>query len=72
MSQNLSKYYQIPSVKFCNLSEQIHEPSRRGMLWILLSIAEKSFNESVNEIYKQNFDKKFYDKSCVLRTTLIY
>ena len=64
----LSKYYQIPSVKFCNLSEQIHEPSRRGMLWILLSIAEKSFNESVNEIYKQNFDKKFYDKSSLIVT----
>ena len=64
----LSKYYQIPSVKFCNLSEQIHDPSRRGMLWILLSIAEKSFNESVNEIYKQNFDKKFYDTSSLIVT----
>ena len=64
----LSKYYQIPSVKFCNLSEQVHEPSKRGMLWILLSIAEKSFNESVNEIYNQSFDKKFYDKSSLIVT----
>ena len=64
----ISKYYQIPSVRFCNLYDKVRRPSERGMLWILLSITEKSFNESVNEIYNQNFDKKFYDKSSLIAT----
>ena len=64
----ISKYYQIPSVRFCNLYDKVRRPSERGMLWILLSITEKSFYESVNEIYIQNFDKKFYDKSSLIAT----
>ena len=64
----ISKYYQIPSVRFCNLYDKVRRPSERGMLWILLSITEKSFYESVNEIYIQNFDKKFYDKTSLIAT----
>lgn len=64
----LSKYYQIPSVKYCNICDKVRTPSERGMLWILLSITEKSLNESINEIYNQSFDKKFYDKNSFIVT----
>lgn len=64
----VSKYYQIPSVKFCNLNHSINTAPDKGKLWLLLSITEKSLNESIKEIYNQNFDKKFYDKNSIINT----
>ena len=62
----LSKYYQIPSVKFCTIYHKNNNLKELGMIWILLSILEKSFNDSINQIYIQNFDKKFYDKASII------
>ncbi|MCQ2818004.1 MAG: hypothetical protein MJ252_12130 [archaeon] len=62
----LDKYYKIPSVKFCSEYLQSSTNKNKGMVWIALSIVEKSLNDSINDIYKKNIDKKFYDSQSII------
>jgi hypothetical protein len=43
-----------------------NKTEEKGMLWILISIIEKTFHDVVLEIYNQNLDKKFYDKNSLI------
>ena len=67
----ISKYFSnIPSVEFCMKYEKYNsfnnKTEEKGMLWILISIIEKTFHDILLEIYNQNLDKKFYDKNSLI------
>ena len=68
----ISKYFSnIPSVEFCLKYDKYNNSfnnkyEEKGMLWILISINEKSFHNILLEIYNQNFDKKYYEKNSLI------
>ena len=67
----ICKYFStFPSVEFCMKYEKYNsfnnKTEEKGMLWILISIIEKTFHDVVLEIYNQNLDKKFYDKNSLI------
>ena len=69
----ISKHFSsIPSVEFCLKYEKYNsfnnKYEEKGMLWILISINEKSFHKILSEIYNQNLDKKYYEKNSLLIT----
>ena len=69
------KHFNTPLIRFFLLnnellainssnSEQIYSGEKN---WILLSILENSFSDCINEIYKQNLEKKYYGENSLLR-----
>ena len=70
----ISKHFNSPLVRFCIINEEIEINNKKGENilekgenWILLSILEKSFSDSINEIYKKGLDELYYTKSALLR-----
>jgi hypothetical protein len=65
----LSKFFQIPSVKFINnYCNKLQTNAEKGLAWLCISITEKSLTESIKEIYNQSFDKKFYEQDALICT----
>lgn len=63
----ISKYFQIPSVKFINnIYNRADTNSDKGYAWLCISIIEKSIHETINEIYNQAFDIKFYQHESIM------
>jgi hypothetical protein len=57
----ISKYFQIPSVKFINnIYNRAEMSADKGYAWLCISVIEKSLYETLKEIYNQQFDIKFY------------
>jgi hypothetical protein len=57
----ISKYFRITSVKFINnIYTRVETNKEKGLAWLCISIIEKSFYESLREIYNQAFDIRFY------------
>ena len=71
----ISKNFNSSLVLFCIINDKsiFMGPNRnenlrqKGENWIFLSILEKSFSESIKEIYKKGWDKLYYDKNSILR-----
>ena len=79
---NLSNYWTLitshfnnPLVEYCRIYDKneinAHNIEGRliltGEIWIFLSILERSFHETINEIYKQKLDEKYYEENSFLR-----
>ena len=58
----ISKYFNIPTVKFLNVCNLYNTNQEKGFAWITISILENTLYDSIREIYTMNFDKKFYEK----------
>ena len=71
----ISKHLNTPVVRFTiafdksesNSTDTSEIYQQKGKNWILFSILEKSFADSLYLIYKQNLDTKYYDKNAILR-----
>ena len=71
----ISNHFNNPLVQFCrtydknelNKLDNGDNLIKKGKIWIFLSILEKSLYDSINEIYKQKFDEKFYEEDSILR-----
>lgn len=71
----ISKHFNSPLVRFCirydenelGKSRQEENYLQKGEIWIFLSILEKSFSESIKEIYMGSLDEMYYDKNSLLR-----
>ena len=71
----ISKHFNSSLVRFCIIYDkseisnvaQGDNYSQKGQNWIMLSILEKTFSESIKEIYKQGLDEMYYDKNSILR-----
>ena len=70
----ISKYFNSSLVLFCIINDknafikfgQNENLRQKGENWIFLGILEKSFSDSIKEIYKQGWDKIYYDKNSIL------
>lgn len=71
----ISKHLNTPVMRFTiafdksesNSTDTSEIYQQKGKNWILFSILEKSFADSLNLIYKQGLDTKYYDKNAILR-----
>ena len=71
----ISKHFNTPVMRFTiafdksesNNTDTSEIYQQKGKNWILFSILENSFADSLNLIYKQNLDSKYYDKNAILR-----
>ena len=70
----ISKHFNSSLVKFLIIYDsdisnvtQGENYRQKGENWIMLSILEKTFSESIKEIYKQGLDEMYYDKNSILR-----
>ena len=68
------KHFNTPLIRFFivyNESSSINNDTKEKNLseknWIFLSILENSFSDCINEIYKQNLEKKYYGENSLLR-----
>ena len=62
----ITKHFNNPLVSFCRKYDNNEINIKRGEIWIFLSILEKSFSDSIKEIYNQNLEVKFYEKNSFL------
>lgn len=58
----ISKYFNIPSVKFLTMYDLFKNNQEKGLAWLTISILENTLLDSLKQIYTMNFDKKFYEK----------
>lgn len=58
----ISKYFNIPSVKFLTMYDIFKNNQEKGLAWLTISILENTLLDSFKQIYTMNFDKKFYEK----------
>ena len=70
----ISKHFNTPVTKFCILfaknetnNESGNQILQKEKNWIRFSILEKSFSDSINEIYKQGLDEMYYKKDAIIR-----
>ena len=70
----ISKHFNTPVTKFCIIFEKNETNIESGNQilqkeknWIRFSILEKSFSDSINEIYKQGLDEMYYEKDAIIR-----
>jgi hypothetical protein len=70
----ISKHFNTPVTKFCIIFEKNESNNESGNQilqkeknWIRFSILEKSFSDSINEIYKQGLDEIYYEKDAIIR-----
>ena len=68
----ISKHFNTPLVRFCIIYDKSEIKTcdnylQKGETWIFLSILEKSFCDSVNEIYQRSLDELYYKKNSLLR-----
>lgn len=70
----ISKHFNSPVTKFCIIFEKNESNNESGNQilqkeknWIRFSILEKSFSDSINEIYKQGLDEMYYQKDAIIR-----
>ena len=62
----ISKYFNIPSVKYLNMDDSLKTHQEKGLAWIAISILENTLLDSFKQIYVMNFNKKFYEKTSFL------
>lgn len=62
----ISKYFNIPSVKFLTMYDLFKNNQEKGLAWLSISILENTLLDSFKQIYSMNFDKKFYEKDANL------
>ncbi len=58
----ISKYFNIPSVKFLTRCDLFNNNIEKGLAWLTIGILENTLLDSFKQIYAMNFDKKFYEK----------
>jgi hypothetical protein len=66
----ISKHFNTPVMRYCVIfdkNESNDDPVKKGKNWIKFSILEKSFSDSINEIYKQGLDEMYYEQNSILR-----
>ena len=73
----ISKHFNTPIVNFCrnfdkvesNKNAEARKYKRKD--WIYFSILENSFYDSINEIYLQKWDEKYYEQDSIFRKNKI-
>ena len=66
----ISKHFNTPVMRYCIIfdkNESNNDSVQKGKNWIRFSILEKSFSDSINEIYKQGLDEMYYNQKAILR-----
>ena len=68
----ISKHFNTPVVGFCKMFEKKEDNSGNSSIqkaknWIYFSILEKTFLDSINEIFNQEFDKHYYGENAIIR-----
>ena len=66
----ISKHFNTPVMRYCVISEKNgsnNDSMQKGKNWIRFSIMEKSFSDSIKEIYKQGLDEIYYEQNAILR-----
>jgi len=66
----ISKHFNTPVMRYCVIfdkNESNNDPLNKGKNWIRFSILEKSFSDSISEIYKQGLDEMYYEQNSILR-----
>ena len=66
----ISKHFNTPVMRYCVIfdkNESNNDSVKKGKNWIRFSILEKSFSDSINEIYKQGLDEMYYEQNAILR-----
>jgi hypothetical protein len=63
----ISKHFNTPEVRFCQMLETNNFFVLKGKNWIYFSLMEKSLLESIKEIYIQELDKIYYEENAIIR-----
>ena len=68
----ISKRFNTPVVSFCKMFEKNDNNSRNSSIqkaknWIYFSILEKTFLDSIIEIYNQGLEKLYYGENAIIR-----